>query len=401
MIEINEAIRRIVDCVQRQTKIETIPLLESSNRILAEDIVADINVPDFPKSAMDGYAVRSIDTIGASKESPIKLKVIEKIYAGDYSDIQAYENTAVRLMTGSFIPEGFDSVIKQEWTDHGSDYVKIYEEIKAYNHYCPVGEDIKTGDLIFKKGTKLRSTHLGILASIGRDQIPVLSPMRVSLISTGSELIKPGNPLEKGKIYSSTNFTIASNIKSNGLELIDLKIAVDDIELLSTHFKTQLEESDILLTTGGVSVGDKDLMPDVVENIGAEILFHSIAMKPGTPVLAAKYKNKLILCFSGNPYAALANFNVLFWPAAAAFYNSDDLLLKKFCLPIAEGFLKKSRLTRFVRAKEDQGRIYLIDKVHESSVISNMVDCNVMIIQEPGKEIKVGEVIEGFYLPLL
>lgn len=401
MIEINEAIRRIVDCVQIQTKTETIPLLESSNRIVAEDIISDINVPDFPKSAMDGYAVRSIDTVGASKESPIKLKVIEKIYAGDYSDVQAYENTAVRLMTGSFIPDGFDSVIKQEWTDYGSDYVKVYEEIKPYNHYCPVGEDIKSGELIFKKGTRIKSTHLGILASIGLDRITVISPMRVSLLSTGSELIKPGYPLEEGKIYSSTNFTIASNIISNGLDLVDLKIAVDDIESLSAQITNQLEESDILLTTGGVSVGDKDLMPEVMENIGAKIIFHSIAMKPGTPVLAAEYKNKLILCFSGNPYAALANFNVLFWPAAAAFYNSEDLLLKKFCLPIAEGFLKKSRLTRFVRAKEDQGKIYLIDKTHESSVISNMIDCNVMIIQEPGKVIEVGEVIEGFYLPLL
>ncbi len=399
MIEINEAVQILVEKVRRQNDIEVVSLLDSTERILAENIYSDINVPDFPKSAMDGYALRSIDTKGASKDNPIEITVIEKIYAGDFSTIKAGEKTAVRLMTGSFIPEGYDSVIKQELTNYGEHKVEIYEEIPPYNHYCPIGEDVKKGDLIFSKGTKITSTHLGILASIGRDRVPVFKSMKVSLISTGSELLKPGNKLEPGKIFSSTNYIIASNLLHNGIEIQNLSISSDDIQGLSEQIVSNLEESDILLTTGGVSVGDKDLMPDVMKHIGAEILFHSVAMKPGTPVLAASYKNKLLLCFSGNPYASLANFNVLFWPVASAFYGSEDLQLKRFKLVIEEGYLKKSRLTRLVRAKEKQGKIYLVDKVHKSSVISNMVDCNVMVIQRPNTEIKPGEEIEGFYLP--
>ncbi len=399
MIEINEAVQILVEKVRRQNDIEVVSLLDSTERILAENIYSDINVPDFPKSAMDGYALRSIDTKGASKDNPIEITVIEKIYAGDFSTIKAGEKTAVRLMTGSFIPEGYDSVIKQELTNYGEHKVEIYEEIPPYNHYCPIGEDVKKGDLIFSKGTKITSTHLGILASIGRDRVPVFKSMKVSLISTGSELLKPGNKLEPGKIFSSTNYIIASNLLHNGIEIQNLSISSDDIQGLSEQIVSNLEESDILLTTGGVSVGDKDLMPDVMKHIGAEILFHSVAMKPGTPVLAASYKNKLLLCFSGNPYASLANFNVLFWPVASAFYGCEDLQLKRFKLVIEEGYLKKSRLTRLVRAKEKQGKIYLVDKVHKSSVISNMVDCNVMVIQRPNTEIKPGEEIEGFYLP--
>lgn len=399
MIEINEAIQILVENILKQRKTEVVSLLDSTNRILAEDVYSDINVPDFPKSAMDGYALRAIDSKGATQKKPVVLNVIEKIYAGDYSDIEAYENTAVRLMTGSFIPKGYDSVIKQELTNYGEENVEIYAETRPFNHYCPVGEDIQIGELVFSKGAKIKSTHLSILASIGKHQVSVYKQMKVSLISTGSELIKPGNPLEPGKIYSSTNYTIASNLIQNGFELKNLTLSMDDEKILSAQILSDLEESDILLTTGGVSVGDKDLMPDVMKNIGAEILFHSIAMKPGTPVLAARYKEKLILCFSGNPYASLANFNVLFWPVAAKFYQSSDLLLKKFKLVIAEGYLKKSCLTRFVRAKEEQGKIYLIDKNHKSSVISNMIDCNVMIIQKPDTEIKPGEEIEGFYLP--
>lgn len=400
MIEIKEAINRLTKNVQVQEERIDCELLESVNCILYEDIYSNINVPDFPKSAMDGYAVRSQDTIGATKENSKNLKVLGKLHAGDYKNIEAEKNSAIRVMTGAYIPKGYDAVIKQELTDYGEETVEIYNEVGVFEHYCPVGEDIKKGQIIFKRGTKIKSIHLGILASLGISQVPIYKPMKVSLISTGSELIYPGEKLIAGKIYSSTNYIIASYINHNGMILDSISIEQDSIEYLGNKIIDKLEESDIMLTTGGVSVGDKDLMPEVMEYIGAEILFHSIAMKPGTPVMGALYNKKLIICFSGNPFASLANFHVLFWPVASFFYNSEDLLLKKFKVKIESGYLKPSRLTRYIRAKEEQGKAYLIDKVHESSVISNLVDCNFMLIQEPGKEILEGEEIEGFYLPV-
>lgn len=400
MISVEEAIQRLQNNVHRQSEIEEIDLLNATNRVLAEDVYSPINVPDFPKSAMDGYAVQSADTLNATSDNPVSLKVIEKIYAGEYGDIKAEKNTAIRVMTGSFIPEGYDSVIKQEDTDYGSQFVKIYKPSSPQQYSCEKGEDILKGEFLFPKGTKIKSAHLGILSSIGTHKVKVLKKMKVSILSTGSELLLPHQPLENGKIFSSTNYILASYIKNNGLGLGSLSLVKDELKLLASRIKEELASCDILLTTGGVSVGEKDLLPEVMDKIGAEIIFHSIAMKPGTPVMAAKYKDKLILCFSGNPYAALANFSVLFWPVVAEFYGSQDFNLKSFKLPVKKGYLKSSKLKRYVRGKEENGFIYLETKTHQSSILSNLIDCNIIMIQEPGEEIIEGKELEGFYLPM-
>lgn len=390
MLTVREAQEILKKEIVKSKDILELGLYDSLNMVLAENIYSPINVPEFPKSAMDGYAVRSEDFLD---EKLKKLKVLGKVVAGDSKDLEPLKNSAIRIMTGGEIPEGYDAIVKQEDTDYGKDCVEIKRLPKKYDFYCPKGEDIKKGELLIEKGTQIKSVHLGLIASVGIDKIKVVKPIDVSVLSTGSELLLPGMDLLPGHIYSSSNFIMGGQIKQEGLNLVDSSVCKDDIDTLSKEILKRLEVSDVLITTGGVSVGEKDLLPDVVLNIGAEILFRKINIKPGTPVMASKYKDKIILSFSGNPYATLVNYRVLFWPMVSEYYKSKDLDNKIINTEIEEGYLKPSTLERYVRAKYIGGKVYLPDS-HKSSVISNLTDCNCLIIQRQNRELKKGEKVD-------
>ena len=390
MLTVREAQAILKKEIIKGNDILEVGLYDSLNMVLADDIYSPINVPEFPKSAMDGYAVRSEDFSDGELK---KLKVLEKVVAGDSKDIEPLKNSAIRIMTGGEIPQGYDAIVKQEDTDYGVDYVDIRKIPKKHDFYCPKGEDIKKGELLLTKGTQIKSVHLGLIASVGLDKVKIIEPIKVSVLSTGSELLLPGMELLKGHIYSSSNFIMGGQLTDEGINLLDSSVCKDDIETLSTEILKRLEKTDVLITTGGVSVGEKDLLPDVVENIGAEILFKKINIKPGTPVMASKYKDKIILSFSGNPYATLVNFRVLFWPMVSEYYKSKDLDNNIVKTEVADGYLKPSTLERYVRAKYIGGKVYIPDS-HKSSVISNLTDCNCFIIQKENTELKKGEKVD-------
>ena len=198
MIEIEEGIRLFEKEVVPKTKTMLVPLGESVGKVLATDIKAAFGVPHFPKSAMDGYAVHHKDVEFASKESPVRLRVVCEICAGDYTDLEYMPGTAVRVMTGGYIPTGFTAVVKQEDTDYGEEIVLIYNSIKEYQNYCKIGEDIQKGSKVLEAGTYLTPVHIGLLASLGIEQVEVMEPVKVAMISTGSELLQIGEKLTKG-----------------------------------------------------------------------------------------------------------------------------------------------------------------------------------------------------------
>lgn len=402
MIEVEEAIQILKAQVQAKSETMKVNLLACGGHILAEDIYAPINVPDFPKAAMDGYAVKSADSTGALKEHPICMKVIGELFAGDYKEFNPKPFEAVRIMTGACIPEGFDCVIKQEDTDYGEALVLIYKEMKPYENYCQVGEDIIKSNLVMEKYTRLTSIHIGTLASLGFSMVPVIKPVTVGIISTGSELLAPGDKLTKGKIYDSISYTLASRMIQRGLNVIFMEHCEDDINKLAYLMEQRIPSIDLLITTGGISVGKKDYLMEVMQKLKARLLFQRVQMQPGTPVMAHEWKGKIILSVSGNPFAAFVNFEIFFWPLVSKLINYQGYEgnyiynLQKEGILLNDG-IKTGKLRRFYRAIYDEGKVYLPDKNHKSSVFSNLKNCNCFIDVPKETVVNKGDKVKVLY----
>lgn len=412
-MEIEACIQAFLQNISPIEKTETVHLLASCGRIAAARVCAPQMVPAFPKSAMDGYAVRAEDTVGASKDKPVILKVIGELCAGDYKEIAYVQNAAVRIMTGAYVPEGFDSVIRQEDTDYGMENVTVYKGTEPYTNYCKVGEDMKQGDVVLEKGNHITALHIGLLASLGIAYVDVIVPVRVAILSTGSELVDLDMPLEQsckqtlprllpwGKIYNSIAYMLYAAISREGFPVVFIETCPDNRERLLDSMKKALELADIVITTGGVSVGKKDLLPEVLDAIGAEKLFTRANIQPGTPTIGSMFYTKPILSLSGNPFAAFANFEIYFWELVAALMQNDSFRVKKGKAVLESDYPKVNHLRRFVRAyafeQESGAQVIIPSNVHSSSVISNMVQCNCFIDLEAGRKVSVGDVVDIWY----
>lgn len=398
MIEVEEAVRRLTEAASAIESNELVSILDAGGRVLGEPVYAPISVPPFPKSAMDGYAIMSSDSQGAKAGHPVSLNVIGELTAGDTLEIVPGHGDALRIMTGAYVPDGFDCVVKQEDTDYGEDQVQIYTQVSPFTNYCKAGEDLKRGELAMEKNTRLASTHIGVLASLGISQVLVRRKLRVGILSTGNELVELDQPLSPCKIFNSCGYTLATSLKTEGIEVVFMKNCNDDLDCLIEEIRTGCENVDILLTTGGISVGKKDFIPAAVTCLGAQHIFQRVNMKPGTPVLAAKYQEVMILSFSGNPFAALANFQLFFWPLAAKIMQNAGYHSVTREAVFTGGRLKPNNLRRFVRAYEEGGNVLLPSSVHSSSVLSNMITCNCLIDQPPNQELIHGDRVRILYL---
>lgn len=393
-IELEVAIDCLLAHENFQIPTKSIPLTEALHQRLVSDCYAPMPVPSFNRSAMDGYAIKASQTRGATKENPIKLPVLTEVVAGQAPTSRIETKGAVRIMTGAMIPDGFDSVIRQEDTDYGEDTVEIYKPIKPGTNYSKVGEDIQKGQLLIKKNTVLTPIHLGILASLGIQWVEVVCPLKVGIISTGSELAPLGKPLMPGQIYDSNSYVLAARLQELQVDVVFMKHVSDDILTASALIKQGIDEVDILITTGGVSVGKKDIMHEVMKHLNAKRIFWRVKMRPGTPVLASLYRDKIILSLSGNPFAALTTFELLFRPllGAQASYQRKVATLQ-------DDFPKSSPQRRFVRGYYTEGHVFLPTNSHASSVLSSMLDCNCLIdipAKSPG--LKSGQQVDVILL---
>lgn len=390
-MEVEEALSLILDRIQPKEYEIMIPLQQACGKVVSRNIVSELMIPPFPKSAMDGYAVYAADTRTASREHPVQLTVLGEMLAGDDKDLIGRPGTAVRIMTGGMIPDGYDAVVKQEDTDYGEDIVEIYGSVAPDQNYCQIGEDIRIGDMLIAKGTRITPVHMGLLASIGMEQVPVIEPMKVALIATGSEIMMPGQPLQRAKIYNSITYMLAGVLDSYGIQVTQMLHCKDDEISLQNMIRDQIEQADVIITTGAVSVGKKDIVPHVLEELGAEILFRRVNIQPGTPTTASFLQDKLILSLSGNPYAAMANFDLYFWPVAAKLLGDPSLELPVKKAVLQTPYHKKIRLRRLVRAWYHDGVVELPSEVHASSVISNLTACNCYLDTEDRQQLLVGD----------
>ena len=385
-MESNITLERAVELIRRNVRPSPAQSLLSdvSGRILSQNIYSPIDQPPFNRSPLDGYALRSEDTVGASKASPVKLKVTEIIYAGTVPKHTVEKGQAARIMTGSPLPEGANCVLRQEDTDCGLTHVKIYSQLRRSYNVIIRGEDFKAGDLLLAEGTKLGAESLAIAALAGITQLPVYNLPSVRVISTGDELCRPGIPLTQGKIYDSNSVYITSRLKQLGIPVISAEIVGDEIDKLKDSLSAKC---DLTITTGGVSVGEKDLVPQSLQELGAEIIFHKIDVKPGSPALFAILNGRPVLSLSGNPFAAAATFELLARPILSVLCK-DNSLNPTGVDAILQTPFEKSGGRRFLRGFYKNGIVNL-PSGHSSGQFHSMLGCKCLA------EIKHGPVYPG------
>lgn len=358
---------------------EEIPLWEGGGRTLAEDIFAGQDQPPFARSPLDGYAVRSGDIAGASKERPARLSVIDEVDAGQVSGMRVEKGTAIRIMTGAPVPEGADCIVRQEDTDYGEEKVEVYREVGAYENYCFAGEDYRAGTQVLEKGTKLGAIELGTLASLGREKVRVFRRVRAAVLTTGDELVLPGEERKPGKIYDANLYTMATRLTALGAEVIRKGRTGDKPEEVAAWIREAGEKADIIVTTGGVSVGKKDIMHEVLKLLDCERIFWKIAIKPGMPTLCAQYGGKLLICLSGNPFGAAVNLELLVRPVLAKMAGRKAPELLRLSAVSESEFPKRSGVTRYVRAFYEEGKVRIPEGSNASGILSSMCGCNCLI----------------------
>ena len=360
-------------------RIKTCPLPDALGRVLAEDVVSPVSVPPFDRSPLDGYALKSADIEGATRETPACLRVIGEADAGCTAHFTVASGEALRIMTGAPVPESCDCVIRQEDTDEGMETVQIFASVRSGMNIVRAGEDVQIGALILKAGTRLNSAALGVLASLGCTGVKVFDAPRVLLVCTGDELVQPGEALEYGKIYDSSRTNLTARMRELGCEVTAVPSLPDDPACVAQAIEKALPDVDIVVTTGGVSVGKKDIMHQVLPLLGAERLFWKVAMKPGSPLLCATVQEKLVICLSGNPFAALAGFELFAKPVLQVISGCTEPVNRRMQAVLRGSFRKGSPQRRMIRGTVWAGEVSATPGMQTNGALSAMIGCNCLI----------------------
>ena len=392
-ISLEEALK-ILNSNIENLDIEEVALLNGLNKVLAEDVYSKINNPPFNKSAMDGYALIAEDAFINNK-----IKVIDKVYAGGNSNKIITKNTAIKIMTGAPIPEGANAEIKQEDVIIEDNNIIIRKEISENQNICLVGEDISKDDLLVGANKRLNYSDIGIIASSGIDKIKVYKKPKVAFFSTGDEVTDIGQELKYGKIYNSNKFSILSRLLELGYKVNKAKHIKDDYIEIGRTIKEASKEADIIITTGGVSVGEKDLLKEAIRSIEGEILFWKITIKPGSAVLCSKINNCIIISLSGNPTAALTTFELLVKTSLNKLSGDKIVEITRDKAILAEGIIKKDVKHKFVRGYFEidncKQMVYITQKKSGNGILRSALNSNCIIEVKPNnEEIKNGDLVD-------
>src|SRR6478609_4702701 len=371
-ISIPEAIEKVMT-YKRKGSIERVSITESYGRYLGEDIIADQNVPHFNKSLYDGFAIRAQDCVEVSSEHPVEFEVVGEIGAGSVFEGEVKPFQAVRIMTGAQVPHSCDAVVMLEVTKsyekEGKTYMALSRRASKWEHIALKGEETKKGDVLVSKGTRI-------------------NPGVTAFLTTGSELLDVNEPLEPGKIRNSNSYmALAQIIRSGGVPKYLGKLE-DDFDRCYEAVEKALEEVDILLTTGGVSVGDYDYLPAIYEKLGANVLFNKIAMRPGSVTTVAERNGQLLFGLSGNPSACYVGFELFVRPIVRSFLHSPAPHLHKTKAVLNGRFKEPNAFTRMVRGEiTDEGGRLVVTPVgmDKSGAISSLAAANALVVL-PGGE---------------
>ena len=393
-ISLEEAID-ILDENVKAIGTEEIDLINATGRVLAEDIYSLIDNPPFNKSAMDGYAI-----LAENSGSNDKIKIIDKVFAGEVSNYEVTNKTAIRIMTGAPIPNGANAVIKQEDTiKNDEEHITLTKKIKANDNICFKGEDIKKGSLLVNKNKKIDFADRGIIASSGISKIKVYKNPKIALLCTGDEVIDVNSDLTEGKIFNSNKYTIMARVSELGYNILEVKHVRDIEGDIEKYIENISQNVDLIITTGGVSVGEKDLLNHAIDNIGGKRLFWKVKMKPGSAVLCSIVNNALVVSLSGNPTAALTAFELFVKTSIEKLSGIEKIEVKREKATLCDNFNKKSPQRRFIRGRvvieEGKQKVYITQVKSGNGILSSNLNSNCMIEVEGGSEaLHSGETVD-------
>lgn len=389
-IKVHEAIEAVLKFA-KDGEVEYISISESDNRFLKAAIKADHDIPPFDRSPLDGFAIRAEDTLTASQANPIELEVIETVGAGGLAKKVPEKGQVIRIMTGAKMPEGTDAIVMFELTKEiecdGKTFIVIKRPFKSGNDISYRAEETRTGDVLVEAGRQVEPGVKALLATFGYSKVPVAKKPIVGVYATGTELLDVHEPLEPGKIRNSNSYMITSQIEKAGATAKYYGKLVDEFDRCYDAVVSALDEVDVLITTGGVSVGDFDYLPAIYEKLGANVLFNKIGMRPGSVTTVAEYKGKLLFGLSGNPSACYVGFELLARPWIQTFLGS-----KKPHLQLVQGILKAdfpkpNPFVRFIRSRMtiEAGKIYAepvgLDK---SGVVTSLANSDALVVLPGG-----------------
>jgi molybdopterin molybdotransferase len=374
---------------------EKVDLYSALGRVLAEDIQASYDVPPHDNSAMDGYAVRAEDVRQASKENPVVLEVIEDLPAGYVSKHRLETQQAIRIMTGAPIPEGANSIVRVEDTERAEgNKVRIFKAVPPHYDMRMAGEDIRKGEKILQKGKLIRPAEVGLLASIGKSHIQVYQRAQVAILSTGDELVDIDEPLQPGKIINSNSYSLAALVLETGAIPIQLGIARDSREDLEAKFAAGVR-ADVIISSGGVSVGDYDLVKDILSGSGSEMQFWKVCMKPGKPQAFGTIQGKPTFGLPGNPVSSMVSYEIFVRPALLKMMGHTHIYRAVVPATIEEEIKKRDERKHFVRVvlRHENGK-YLASTTgaQGSGILSSMSKANgLAVIDEKRMRVNAGE----------
>jgi len=332
-ISLDEARAIITRSLRPIERIERVPLEGAHGRVLAEEIVAPADVPPFSRAAMDGYALRAADTTGAAPGRPVILTCIEKVFTGQMPSQTVGPGQCTEIATGAPMPAGADSVVMVEQTDADGAEVRIFAAADTGQNIGRQGADIKRGQVVMRADEALNASRVGAIAALGRAHVDVYARPRVAILSTGNEIVDPGQPLQPGQIYDINRFTVAAVVAEHGGAPVSHRTAADTIPDLERALDDCLED-DVLVFSGGTSVGERDLILDALSNRG-EVLFHGISVKPGKPTAFGLVNRKPFFGMPGYPSSCLLNTHILLVPALRFIARLPALDRRTRTLPLA------------------------------------------------------------------
>jgi len=381
MISVEKALKIILTNA-RLMGVEKINILDARTRVIGEDIFATRHIPSADNSAMDGYAVKYTDTKGVSKKMPLRLQVIEEIPAGKIPQKKLKKGKASRIMTGAIIPPGADAVIRQEDTQKIGKVVEIYAAVKKGQDIRFSGEDVKKGELVISRGSIIGPAQIGMLASLGRTFVNVYRKPRVAIMATGNELVDIKSDPTPGKIVNSNSYALAAQVlECGGIPLV-MGITKDNKSALQKKFRAALG-ADVIISSGGVSVGDYDLVKDVMAEMGNTMRFWQVAMRPGKPLAFGAIRGIPLFGLPGNPVSTMVSFEQFVRPYLLKMQGHKKIFRQTIKALIAQKIEKQAGVKHFIRAvvkKEKNQYIATITGDQGSGILKSMVTANALIV---------------------
>jgi molybdopterin molybdotransferase len=400
MISVEEATRKLLSGV-KPLGVEEVAVLRSLGRVLREDIRSPFPIPPFHKAAMDGYAVRSVDLAPATEALPVELKVLEDIPAGTVGRYGLKKGTAARIMTGAPLPTGADAVVMVEHTERTAGGVRVWKNTPRGTHVARMGEDVRKGQRILPAGESIRPAAMGMIAATGRSRVKVAIRPRVAVLSTGSEVTAPGSERKPGGIFDANGFSLTGLAAAHGAEARFLGIAPDRKGALEKKIESA-RDADVLILSGGVSVGDYDLVQDILLGMGVKRLFWKVRIKPGRPVFAGRLENRFLLGLPGNPVSCMVTFELFVRPLLDLLLGRKKVGARRGKACIIEGGRFKPGRRKYLRGRvyEMDGRVYVRPHTdQESGVLRSMVESDVLVdIAEEVERLHAGALVDILYL---